>query len=72
MNILVIDKFDDEIIFNGSAEDFLESNGYNSDIEIILNDLNYMPIGTKLEIYGNQSDVFVVTRLEDTDYSEYV
>lgn len=63
MNIRVFD-LDDEMIFEGEAEDFLEVNDYDSEIEYALNELDRKRVGDSVKIRGNQSDCFEIEKIE--------
>lgn len=41
-----------EVLFNGDAEDFLEENCYDDELECFLNNLDRCEVGTKKSYYG--------------------
>lgn len=53
MIIEVRDEFD-EVVFEGSADEWLEENYYDEDLEIILDKLDYCKIG-KIIRFGEYS-----------------
>lgn len=64
MVISVMDCDNNEIIFEGEAEDFLFANDNDENIEEALNMLEDMSIGDRVGFCGNFTDEFVIEKLE--------
>ena len=70
MNVIVLDG--DEEIFNGSADEFLEENEYDTELESLLNNLDTMQIGESVEFTSYLGQTYVIEKIDNTDmvYSE--
>ena len=70
MNVIVLDE--DEEIFNGSADEFLEENEYDTELESLLNNLDTMKIGDSVEFTSYLGQTYVIEKIDNTDmvYSE--
>ena len=62
MNILVTNIDTDDEIFEGNAEDFLEVMEYDEELELVLNELDFLDIGTETEFQN-----LIITKTEDTE-----
>lgn len=58
---IVVDKFD-ETIFEGDADDFLFDNNSDTDLEMALNDLEGMKIGSNIQAYDDNGDLVTITK----------
>lgn len=58
---IVVDKFN-ETIFEGDADDFLFDNDSDTDLEMALNDLESMKIGSNIQAYDNNGDLVTITK----------
>lgn len=58
-------EFDNEDIFEGDCEEFLEVNEYDEELEEFLNNLENYEIGTQKIYYGNQAMEYIIEKLED-------
>lgn len=65
MNIRVMDLEINEQIFEGDAEQFLEDNDYDEEIESFLNVLDGKPIGHIMNYYGWLGQCYEFEKLED-------
>lgn len=71
MFIEVTDNDSGEIIFEGEADEFLEQNEYDEEIEIFLNELDYeCGFGESKILYGNFAEEFVVKKIAKSLYDE--
>lgn len=70
MNVIVLDG--EEEIFNGSADEFLEENEYDTELESLLNNLDTMQIGESVEFTSYLGQTYVIEKIDNTDmiYSE--
>ena len=70
MNVIVLDE--EEEIFNGSADEFLEENEYDTELESLLNNLDTMQIGESVEFTSYLGQTYVIEKIDNTDmvYSE--
>ena len=70
MNVIVLDG--EEEIFNGSADEFLEENEYDTELESLLNNLDTMQIGESVEFTNYLGQTYVIEKIDNTDmvYSE--
>lgn len=57
---------DNEVLFNGDADDFLEANDYDEELEELLNELNNEEEGVVFIFYGNQGTEYEIEKLEDS------
>lgn len=58
---IMVDKFN-ETIFEGDADDFLFDNNSDIDLEIALNDLESMKIGSTIQAYDDNGDLVTITK----------
>ncbi len=58
---IVVEKFND-IVFEGDADDFLFDNESDTDLELALNDLEEMKVGSNIQIYDNDGDLVTITK----------
>lgn len=58
---IVVEKFND-IVFEGDADDFLFDNEGDTDLELALNDLEEMKVGSNIQIYDNDGDLVTITK----------
>lgn len=58
---IVVDKFN-ETIFEGDADDFLFDNNSDTDLEMALNDLEGMKIGSNIQAYDDNGDLVIITK----------
>lgn len=58
---IMVEKFD-ETIFEGDADDFLFDNDSDTDLEMALNDLEEMKIGSSIQAYDNNGDIVTITK----------
>lgn len=70
MFILVTDNEINEEIFKGDADEFLEENDYDSELELCLNELDCMPINSTTIFCGYLGDSFSIEKIEDEETME--
>lgn len=58
---IIVEKFD-ETIFEGDADDFLFDNDSDTDLEMALNDLEGMKIGSNIQAYDDNGDLVTITK----------
>lgn len=58
---IIVEKFD-ETVFEGDADDFLFDNDSDTDLEMALNDLEGMKIGSSIQAYDNDGDLVTITK----------
>lgn len=58
---IMVDRFN-ETIFEGDADDFLFDNNSDTDLEMALNDLESMKIGSNIQAYDNNGDLVTITK----------
>ena len=58
---IIVEKFN-ETIFEGDADDFLFDNNSDTDLEMTLNDLESMKIGSNIQAYDNDGDLVTITK----------
>ncbi len=58
---IMVDKFN-ETIFEGDADDFLFDNNSDTDLEMALNDLEGMKIGSNIQAYDDNGDLVTITK----------
>ena len=58
---IIVEKFN-ETIFEGDADDFLFDNDSDTDLEIALNDLEEMKIGSSIQAYDNSGELVTITK----------
>lgn len=58
---IIVDKFN-ETIFEGDADDFLFDNNSDIDLEIALNDLESMKVGSNIQAYDDNGDLVTITK----------
>ena len=58
---IMVDKFN-ETIFEGDADDFLFDNNSDIDLEMALNDLEGMKIGSNIQAYDDNGDLVTITK----------
>lgn len=58
---IMVDKFN-ETIFEGDADDFLFDNDSDTDLEMVLNDLEDMRVGSSINAYDNKGDLVTITK----------
>ena len=58
---IVVEKFN-ETIFEGDADDFLFANDSDTDLEMALNDLEDMRVGSNIQAYDNEGDLVTITK----------
>ena len=54
---------DSDIIFEGDADDFLYENDNDTDLEIMLNELEEKKDFSKVNAYNNEGDIVTITKL---------
>lgn len=52
-----------DIIFEGDADDFLYENDNDTDLEIMLNELEEKKDFSKINAYNNEGDMVTITKL---------
>lgn len=65
MRIEVIERDSANLIFLGEADDFLEANNYDDEIEEFLNCLDTEDVGTVKSYFANQGMEYTVEKLEE-------
>ena len=58
---IIVEKFN-ETIFEGDADDFLFDNNSDTDLEMALNDLESMKIGSNIQAYDDNGDLVTITK----------
>ena len=58
---IIVEKFN-EMIFEGDADDFLFNNDSDTDLEMALNDLEGMKIGSNIQAYDDNGDLVTITK----------
>ena len=58
---IMVEKFN-ETIFEGDADDFLFDNDSDTDLEMALNDLEGMKIGSNIQAYDDNGDLVTITK----------
>lgn len=58
---ILVEKFN-ETIFEGDADDFLFANDSDTDLEMALNELEEMKIGSNIQAYDNDGDLVTITK----------
>ena len=58
---IIVEKFN-ETIFEGDADDFLFDNNSDTDLEMALNDLEGMKIGSNIQTYDDNGDLVTITK----------
>ena len=58
---IMVEKFN-ETIFEGDADDFLFDNNSDTDLEMALNDLEGMKIGSNIQAYDDNGDLVPITK----------
>ena len=58
---IMVEKFN-ETIFEGDADDFLFDNDSDTDLEMALNDLESMKIGSNIQAYDDNGDLVTITK----------
>ena len=58
---IMVEKFN-ETIFEGDADDFLFDNNSDTDLEMALNDLEDMKIGSNIQAYDDNGDLVTITK----------
>ena len=58
---IIVEKFN-ETIFEGDADDFLFDNNSDTDLEMALNDLEGMKIGSNKQAYDDNGDLVTITK----------
>ena len=58
---IIVEKFN-ETIFEGDADDFLFDNDSDTDLEMALNDLEGMKIGSNIQTYDDNGDLVTITK----------
>lgn len=58
---IMVEKFD-ETIFEGDADDFLFDNDSDTDLEMVLNDLESMKVGSNIQSYDDEGDLVTITK----------
>ena len=58
---IMVEKFN-ETIFEGDADDFLFDNNSDTDLEMALNDLESMKIGSNIQAYNDNGDLVTITK----------
>ena len=58
---IIVEKFD-ETMFEGDADDFLFDNDSDTDLEMALNDLEGMKIGSNIQAYDDNGDLVTITK----------
>lgn len=58
---IMVDKFN-ETIFEGDADEFLFENMDSFDLEMALNDLEEMKIGSSIQAYDDEGDLVTITK----------
>ena len=58
---IIVEKFN-ETIFEGDADDFLFDNNSDTDLEMALNDLEGMKIGSNIQAYDDNGDLVTITK----------
>ena len=58
---IMVDRFN-ETIFEGDADDFLFDNNSDTDLEMALNDLESMKIGSNIQAYDDNGDLVTITK----------
>lgn len=71
MFILVTDNEMNEEIFKGDADEFLEENDYDSELELCLNELDCMPINSTTTFCGFMNDSFTIEKIEDEETMKF-
>ena len=69
MRILVTDEFNDKI-FKGDADEFLELNDYDEELEIELNNLNRMDVGDSVDFVTFLNQSYNITKIVNNNYYE--
>lgn len=63
-------RCENEVLFNGDADEFLEINEYDEDLEYILNRLDNSPIGIVDSFFENQCTQYEIEKLEYDLYED--
>lgn len=58
---IMVDKFN-ETIFEGDADEYLFENMDSFDLEMALNDLEGMKIGSNIQAYDDNGDLVTITK----------
>lgn len=58
---IMVEKFN-ETIFEGDADDFLFDNNSDTDLEMALNDLEGMKIGSNIQAYDDNGDLVTIIK----------
>ena len=58
---ITVERFND-IIFEGDADDFLFDNDSDIDLEMALNDLEEMKVGSTIKVYNGDGDTITITK----------
>lgn len=58
---IMVERFND-IIFEGDADDFLFDNDSDIDLEMALNDLEEMKVGSTIKVYNGDGDTITITK----------
>ena len=58
---IMVDKFN-ETIFEGDADEYLFENNDDFDLEMALNDLEKMKVGSNIQAYDDEDDLVTITK----------
>lgn len=58
---IIVEKFD-ETVFEGDADDFLFDNDSDTDLEMALNNLEGMKVGSSIQAYDNNGELVIITK----------
>ena len=58
---IMVERFND-IIFEGDDDDFLFDNDSDIDLEMALNDLEEMKVGSTIKVYNGDGDTITITK----------
>lgn len=66
--MVILVENDNEILFEGDADDFLFYNEDDFDLELILNELDNMRMGSSVNAYDSDGNMITITKIENLVY----
>lgn len=66
--VILVEDENDEILYEGDADDFLFYNEDDYDLETILNKLDEMKMNSSIKAYNSDGNIVTITKVENLIY----
>lgn len=66
--VITVKDENNEVLYEGDADDFLFYNEDDDDLEIILNKLDNMKTNSSIKAYNSDGNIVTITKIENLIY----